>query len=279
MKKFILCLSIIFILTIGTNFKILTIKADSGFDSSWDSGSSDWGSSSDYGSSSWDSYDSDGDLDGSSIFAIIIITIIVIIVVSIICSKKENKSTEVESYQKLSVDEIHEYISDLNIQEFNNTVFNNYKQIQEAWTNFDLDTIRNLVSDEIYNMYSMQLDTLKIKSQKNIMSDITYIDNYITDINVDNNIETIETILKVSCYDYLVDDKDNVVRGNKNIKLHYTYKLTFTRKIAKTNLKYCPNCGAELNINSSGVCNYCNSTIINNENNWIMTKKEMIKQQ
>ena len=279
MKKFILCLSIIFILTIGTNFKILTIKADSGFDSSWDSGSSDWGSSSDYGSSSWDSYDSDGDLDGSSIFAIIIITIIVIIVVSIICSKKENKSTEVESYQKLSVDEIHEYISDLNIQEFNNTVFNNYKQIQEAWTNFDLDTIRNLVSDEIYNMYSMQLDTLKIKSQKNIMSDITYIDNYITDINVDNNIETIETILKVSCYDYLVDDKDNVIRGNKNIKLHYTYKLTFTRKIAKTNLKYCPNCGAELNINSSGVCNYCNSTIINNENNWIMTKKEMIKQQ
>lgn len=279
MKKFILCLSIIFILTIGTNFKILTIKADSGFDSSWDSGSSDWGSSSDYDSSSWDSYDSDGDLDGSSIFAIIIITIILIIVVSIICSKKENKSTEVESYKKLSVDEIHEYISDLNIQEFNNTVFNNYKQIQEAWTIFDLDTIRNLVSDEIYNMYSMQLDTLKIKSQKNIMSDITYIDNYITDINVDNNIETIETILKVSCYDYLVDDKDNVIRGNKNIKLHYTYKLTFTRKIAKTNLKYCPNCGAELNINSSGVCNYCNSTIINNENNWIMTKKEMIKQQ
>ena len=144
--------------------------------------------------------------------------------------------------------------------------------------NFNLDTIKNLVSDEIYNMYSMQLDTLKIKGQKNIMSDITYISNYITDINVDNNTETIETILKISCYDYLVDDKNNVVRGNKNIKLHYTYRLTFTRKIEKTNLKYCPNCGAELDINSSGVCTYCKSTIINNETNWIMTKKEMLKQ-
>lgn len=278
MKKFVLTLSIIFLLCIGAVFKPNLIKADSGFDSSWDSGSSDWGSSSDWSSSSWDSYDSDGDLDGSSIFVIIIITIIIIVIVSIICSKKEGKSTEIESYSKLSDEEIHEYINDLDIEAFNNTVFNNYKQIQEAWMNFDLDSIRNLVSDEIYNMYSMQLNTLKVKSQKNIMSDITYINNYITDINIDNNTQTIETILKVSCFDYLVDDKNNVVRGNKNIKMHYTYKLTFTRKVEKQNLKHCPNCGAELSINSSGICNYCKSTIINNETNWIMTKKEMIKQ-
>ena len=278
MKKFILYLSTMLLIFVGIIYSPKLIKADSGFDSSWDSGSSDWGRSSDWDSSSWDSSDSDGDLSGSGMLAVIVITVIVIIVISIICSKKEVKLTEIDSYSKLSDDEIHEYISDLDIEKFNNKVFDNYKKIQEAWSNFDIDTIRNLVSDEIYNMYSMQLDTLKVKSQKNIMSDITYVNNYITNIIVDNDTETIETILKVSCFDYLVDDKNNVVRGNKNIKLHYTYKLTFTRKIDKTNLKYCPNCGAELSINSSGVCDYCKSTIINNETDWIMTKKEMLKQ-
>ena len=127
-------------------------------------------------------------------------------------------------------------------------------------------------------MYSMQLETLKVKGQKNIMSNIQYINNYISNIYIDNDVETIETILTVSCYDYLVDNNNNVVRGNKYSKLTYTYKLTFAKTTNKVNIDKCPNCGAKLSINSSGKCEYCASTIINNETNLIMTKKQMIKQ-
>ena len=143
--------------------------------------------------------------------------------------------------------------------------------------NFNLDTIKNLVSDEIYNMYSMQLDTLKVKGQQSIMSDIKYIDSYISKVSIENNIETIESILKVTRYDYIVNKKNKVIRGNKYKKMTYIYILTFTKNLSQNNNK-CPNCGTELDINSSGVCTYCNSTIINNETNWIMTKKQMIKQ-
>ena len=55
---------------------------------------------------------------------------------------------------------------DLNVSEFKTKVFRTYKDIQTAWMNFDTDTIRKLTTDEIYNMYSSQLETLKLKKQK-----------------------------------------------------------------------------------------------------------------
>ena len=99
---------------------------------------------------------------------------------------------------KLTNEEIREKIPDLNIQEFNNQVFNIYKEIQIAWMNYNIDSIKNLVSNEIYNMYKMQLETLKVKEQKNIMLNIKYIDNYISNIITDNNTITIKTVLKVT---------------------------------------------------------------------------------
>ena len=144
--------------------------------------------------------------------------------------------------------------------------------------NFDYDTIRELVSDEMYNMYSMQLDTLKVKGQKNIMENISYITNIVTDINIENNIETVKTVMTVECYDYLVDSTNKVVRGNKNRKMHYVYELTFTKDISGKHIDKCPNCGAKIDINSGGKCEYCNSVIVNNEAKWTLVKKEMKQQ-
>lgn len=47
-----------------------------------------------------------------------------------------------------------------------------YRQLQVAWMNFDYDKIKELVSDEMYNMYVNQLETLKVKNQKNMMEEI-----------------------------------------------------------------------------------------------------------
>ena len=173
-------------------------------------------------------------------------------------------------------EEIKNKLPNLNIEKFNEIVFNNYKDIQEAWMNFDLDTIKSLVSDEIYNMYSMQLDTLKIKGQKNMMENITFIDNYICDIKLENDITTISTILSVSCYDYIVDSNNKVIRGNKNKKLYYIYRLTFMKN--NKTIDICPNCGATIDSKKDADCPYCKASIVNNNSEWIMTKKEMLKQ-
>lgn len=178
----------------------------------------------------------------------------------------------------LSNEEISILDANLNLEEFKNIAFNIYKDVQIAWMNFDLDSIKNIISDEIYNMYSMQLDTLKIKHQQNIMDDIKLQNIDITNITYENNIETIETVIEVECYDYIIDNNKKVIRGSKNKKMLYTYKITFTKHTIDKIIKYCPNCGATVDINSTGKCDYCLSTIINKETKWIMTKKQMLNQ-
>ncbi|MCI9434637.1 MAG: Tim44 domain-containing protein [Bacilli bacterium] len=327
-KKQILSLIIIFIILLSP----ILIKADSGFDSSWDSGSSwggssdwssDWGSSSNWSSSSNSSTSYGGFyFSGLHIVTTMMLTflififyqsfaqkiknntlpkiimfppyfififfifgfinlIIAIITLSILVNKSSKNSNSNQSSNippRLSQEDINKYLPNFNIEKFNSTVFNIYKNIQEAWMDFDLDTIRDLVSDEIYNMYSMQLSTLQVKGQKNIMENIHYITNYISSITINNNLTTINTVLKVTCNDYVIDNNDKVVRGNKCRTLTYTYLLTFTKYTNPTNITNCPNCGAKIDINASGKCEYCNATIINEEEKWIMTKKQMLVQ-
>ncbi len=318
-KNYIIFLCTLFILFLGIVYNPITINADSGFDSSWDSGSSssDWDSSSDFDSSSSGGYVGTGNIAMFFIFVISLIILyfiyyiavnkfnaknvgkplfiifliisfftvgisfaIMIIFITISIKSSANKTNKNMNYSMphLTEQQILELDANLNIEEFNQIVFNTYKDIQIAWMNFDLDTIKNLVSDEIYNMYSMQLDTLKIKGQKNIMQEIEYINNYISNITFENNVETINTILTVECFDYLVNQNNKVVRGNKKQKLIYTYQLTFTKYTTDKKITHCPNCGAKIDINSTGVCEYCNSTIINQETKWIMTKKQMLNQ-
>ena len=81
--------------------------------------------------------------------------------------------------------------------------------------NFDEDTIRRLTTDEMYNMYLMQLDTLKVKNQKNLMYDIKYLGSNIKERYEENGQETIVMNMNVSCYDFIIDTKTNkVVRGS-----------------------------------------------------------------
>lgn len=211
-----------------------------------------------------------------SIFAIL--TIFIIVIKKLIKTAKEsiNEIIETSNLLKLTNEEIQNKLPDFNIEEFNKIVFNNYKDIQDSWMNFDLDTIKNLVSDEIYNMYSMQLDTLKVKGQKNIMENINYVDNYICDIKIENSTTIISTILSVTCYDYIIDSNNKVIRGNKNKELCYTYRLTFIKNNKTINT--CPNCGATIDSKKDTTCPYCSATIVNNNSEWIMTKKEMLKQ-
>ena len=41
----------------------------------------------------------------------------------------------------------------------------------------------------------------------------------------------------------------------------------------------CPNCGAPVEVNSVGVCPYCNSKIIGENTEWVMSKKVSLHQE
>ena len=148
---------------------------------------------------------------------IILFNIITSIILSIRLSIKINKVKKIDK--------------EFNKKDISKELFNSYKDIQLAWMDSTLTILKDLVNKEIYNDYKTKLDELNKNNQKNIMSSIELKSNKITNIKIDNNIETIECEMNVICYDYIVDNEDKVVKGKNDKKYNYLYRLTFERNI------------------------------------------------
>lgn len=271
-KKFVL---LFFLALIFISAPIVSLKADSGWDSDYDSGfDSDWGSDfdSDY---DYDSYGSSHTMTG---FDLIVFMVIIIIILYALYNNSKKIINEPSVNKILSDNDIHSIDPTINIEELKKYTFELYKNVQEAWMNFDYNKLREYLSDELYNNYKMQLETLKIKNGKNIMEDITYINSSITDIKKTDNLESVVVMLSIRMKDYVIDVNSNkVIRGDKYKVTSITYLITLERNTGKSD-KYCPNCGAEISDNASNTCPYCDSVIVKNTSKFIMTKKENIRQ-
>ena len=271
----ILIICLLLVGVFASTYRMATVGADSGFDSSWDSGS-------DFGGSDWGDSDSGG---GDLLFLIYLIfehPIVALIVIGFIAfsiiaaNKKQKEIINKALSSKLELLDVSKFPEEkqLEIQ-----AFNIYKELQYAWMNFDEERIRKLTTDEMYNMYLMQLDTLRVKNQKNLMYDIKYLGSNIVSRTEDNGQETIVMNMQVSCYDFLIDTKTNkVVRGMANKLNTYNYELTFVKTVEEKKLDICPRCGAPVEGNSSGVCEYCKSTLVSNNYTLVMSKKKMLAQ-
>jgi hypothetical protein len=156
-----------------------------------------------------------------------------------------------------------------------------YKRIQIAWMNGDVNPVRDVLSDEMYNMYKTQLMTLKAKKEKNMMENITFKGGHVENVIEQNDDVSLIVNLRVTCKDYIINTKNNaVVRGNKDKVWNYDYELTFTFNKNTANIKTnCPNCNAKLPLEGKSVkCEYCGSVINRESTKLVMTKKQMLSQ-
>lgn len=259
-------------------------EADSGFDGSYSGGSSSGGFSSSSWSGSGSSYHggryySNGNGDPVVVFITLGITL-VIVFVAIMSARKQTTmmpTTALKNIPPYDPEKLKEYLPDFDPIEFKNQTYEIYKKIQESWMNFDYESMRKCVTDEMFNMYKSQLTTLSVKKQTNIMKDFNLLSFNIVGMEVKDNILSLTVTMGIECYDYITDKNNKVVRGTDKRKVIYNYAMTFNKGISNKPNK-CPNCGAPLeNVNSS-VCPYCDSTIIGENYDWILAKKQVLSQ-
>ena len=301
MKKYIKKILIFIILVIISLTAIFYVKADSGWDS--DYGSSDWGGSSwdsdysssydyDYGSG-YSRHDSGFDYSGSvntsgktdkvKAFIIFLLTIgswILIPTSSILLSSlfsknKNNNYKRINNYYDVSDDIFKTYFNS-DIEIIKKQLYDKFIDVQKSWMNFDYDNLRKLCTDELYNQYKTQLETLKLTNGQNIMSDFTLNDIKIYNIIKSNDVVRVNVFLDVQFKDYVINTKNNkVVRGSKNIYFDNGYELAF---VMSNNNKttICPSCGAQLEVISSNVCPHCKNTIVQVSDELVLSKKKIV---
>lgn len=270
-------------------FPIHRLSADSGWDGGYDSGgSSDWGSSSsDWGSSSsdWDSSDwsssggsySSGSLDPFMVMAIIAFIVIIFVISNKTSQRAMVQSTTLGRVNPYDINKVKAVLIDFDEDKFKEKAYELYQEIQVAWMNFDKDSIRKCVTDELYNTYSAQLSTLKIKNQKNIMKDFKLLNSSVIGMEIKEKMVSLTIKMKVECYDYVVDKEGKTLRGNDKQKVIYEYTMTFNKGVSDRPNK-CPNCNAPLDNVNSSKCPYCDSNIINESYDWVLAKKQVLSQ-
>ena len=159
-----------------------------------------------------------------------------------------------------------------------NEAYRIFVSVQTAWMNFDYQTLRENLTDELFNEYAIQLDALKLKNQQNVMFGFNFIKSFLDEVKEENNEITFLITLRVSFHDFIIEHpSEKVIRGSRNAA--YICEYTLTYKISQNNdPNYCPNCNAPLDNKASGRCPYCNSIVISKNHKLILVKKEIVSQ-
>lgn len=179
-----------------------------------------------------------------------------------------SKKQDIKIYDELPPSH---YVSTPEDQKYLELGYKIFRDVQMAWMNFDEDTLRKLVTDELYHTYQNQLGVLKLKGQQNIMKDFVVKKQSIIGKQVEGNVTTLKMQLEVEFYDYVVNDKKEIVRGTDQRKVHMQYLLTFV--CDETSSDTCPSCGGKLE-NAVTVCPYCQSPIQGLGTSMRLAKKE-----
>ena len=150
--------------------------------------------------------------------------------------------------------------------------------LQKAWMDRNLEPARVYMSDGIYHRWKTQIDAMIAAHKKNILDNLVIGGVQIVKVQTDPNFDSITVRIDASAADYEVDDTtaNKVIYGSRQNQ-NFTEYWTFIRSgAARTKagegaeVTQCPNCGAPLSINESGVCSYCKATVTSGQFGWVL---------
>lgn len=150
--------------------------------------------------------------------------------------------------------------------------------LQTAWMDRNLEPARVYMSDGIYHRWKVQIDAMIAAHKKNILDNLVIGGVTVVKVQTDPNFDSITVRIDASAADYEVDETNaNKVVFGSHQDQPFTEYWTFTRS-GSTRTKagegaevtQCPNCGAPLSINESGVCSYCKATVTTGQFGWVL---------
>jgi len=175
---------------------------------------------------------------------------------------------------------------EFSIVKFKSDVCKTFLDMQTYWTEGNLDKIRDIETDELYEQHRKIIEDFSSKNQKNVREDVSIEGCFLNSYSKTSEKENIIVDYVIKMKDYVIQ-KNEVANPKENKKKTYLYRVTYVRSAAtKTDENFeagrdtiCPNCGAKVKVAVSEYCPYCNSMITSNEYGWVICniEKTMIK--
>ena len=232
-------------------------------------------------------YEEDEGLSKDGISLLVTIALFIIVSVLEAISKNRTESARGSNAAPVAVKQqlpkykpqtdIKKYLPHMTEERLVRDLVNKFISIEEAYMNFDYDKLHELCSNELYESYKQELETLKNQNCQSIMSDIKATTSRITQVYEENNQLIAKISLTIVSYDYVINtETKEIIEGNKEQREYNSYDLEFIYAITSSTGK-CQNCGAEVKIDQE-ICNYCHAIIKTSYEDFVLakvTKKEI----
>jgi ribosomal protein L24E len=154
-----------------------------------------------------------------------------------------------------------------------------FNELQDAWSTLNWERARPHETDNIFQMHRYWIDAYQRQGLRNALDSHQITAMQPVKIKLDAFYNAITLRIFAEGYDYTVDKTGRVVAGsNKNLRRWSEY-WTFIRNSkakpgpARADLN-CPNCGAPLKVNATGICEFCGGKVTSGEFDWVLSKIE-----
>ncbi len=138
----------------------------------------------------------------------------------------------------------------------------------------DLSKVEHFLSKEMFEKYSKKVENLKSKNQLQIYDELNVSDTNIINIEELKDRFVIKVSLLTKYLDYiLTNDTKKYVSGDRDVRVEKRVRITLSKiKNAKSmeEARKCDGCGANMDLNKTGVCEYCGTVFELKNYDWVI---------
>lgn len=158
---------------------------------------------------------------------------------------------------------------------FKTFIDNVFIQIHLSLMTNEIENIKHFVTSEIYERIENKVKDLSDKNLIQMYDEINVKETHIENVTILDGKINIHVNLISRYMDYLINEDGDYVSGNNSHRIEKNNYLTFTKIVDAKELgtvRKCPGCGASLDINRTGLCEYCGSTFDLDKKGWVLTE-------
>lgn len=154
-----------------------------------------------------------------------------------------------------------------------------FNELQAAWSSLNWERARPHETDNIFQMHQYWIEAYKSQALRNIVDNCVITATQPVKIMEDAFYNAITLRIWAQGYDYTVSANGDLVCGSKTNLRRWSEYWTFIRHRnakplpARADLN-CPNCGAPLKVNMTGICEFCGGKVTSGEFDWVLSRIE-----
>ena len=157
-------------------------------------------------------------------------------------------------------------MEDFNEAMFKTKVDNIFVKLYTCIMKGNLTDVRHFISEELYINYINKINELISHNKRQMYDEINVKNTMIINRKILEDKEIIDVEIVSRYMDYIIDiNTGDLISGDDTRRIERRNILRFEKKLNTKDfgiVRKCPGCGASINVNNTGKCEYCD-TIFN----------------